>query len=54
MLRLLTPEVVAKAAQTQIQTGERVCLNWSLEKLHPPGTLEIQHATGEKDEEKGD
>ncbi|PWY73134.1 hypothetical protein BO94DRAFT_475242 [Aspergillus sclerotioniger CBS 115572] len=37
MLRLLTPEVVANAAQTQIQTGERVCLNWDLEKLNPPG-----------------
>ncbi|RAL07634.1 uncharacterized protein BO97DRAFT_244290 [Aspergillus homomorphus CBS 101889] len=37
MLRLLTPEVVANAARTQIQTGERVCLNWDLEKLNPPG-----------------
>ncbi|PWY77396.1 hypothetical protein BO70DRAFT_397684 [Aspergillus heteromorphus CBS 117.55] len=37
MLRLLTPEVVAAAARTQIQTGERVCLNWDLEKLNPPG-----------------
>jgi hypothetical protein len=37
MLRLLTPEVVADAARTQIQTGERVCLNWDLEKLDPPG-----------------
>lgn len=39
MLRLLTPEIVANAARTQIQTGERVCLNWDLEKLNPPGTL---------------
>ncbi|KAK9654714.1 hypothetical protein V6Z96_002918 [Aspergillus fumigatus] len=37
MLRLLTPEIVADAARTQIQTGERVCLNWDLEKLDPPG-----------------
>ncbi|KAJ5902090.1 hypothetical protein N7495_002618 [Penicillium taxi] len=37
MLRLLTPEVVAHAAQTQIKTGERVCLNWDLENLTPPG-----------------
>ncbi|KAJ5806478.1 uncharacterized protein N7503_004080 [Penicillium pulvis] len=37
MLRLLTPEVVADAARTQIQTGERVCLNWDIENLTPPG-----------------
>ncbi|KAI9041978.1 uncharacterized protein KD926_006315 [Aspergillus affinis] len=37
MLRILTPEIVAKAAQTQIQTGERVCLNWDLQNLNPPG-----------------
>ncbi|PYH99301.1 hypothetical protein BO71DRAFT_479553 [Aspergillus ellipticus CBS 707.79] len=37
MLRLLTPEVVAAAARSQIQTGERVCLNWDLNKLNPPG-----------------
>lgn len=37
MLRLLTPEVVAEAARTQIQTGERVCLNWDIENLSPPG-----------------
>jgi len=36
MLRLLTPEVVAAAA-SEIQTGRRVCLNWNLEKLDPPG-----------------
>ena len=38
MLRLLTPDVVADAARTQIQTGERVCLNWDIENLTPPGT----------------
>lgn len=38
MLRILTPDIVANAARTQIQTGERVCLNWELEKLNPPGT----------------
>lgn len=38
MLRLLTPELVANAARTQIQTGERVCLNWDIENLTPPGT----------------
>ncbi|MCJ1298934.1 hypothetical protein MMC08_001725 [Hypocenomyce scalaris] len=37
MLRLLTPEVVASAARAEIQTGERVCLNWDLNKLDPPG-----------------
>lgn len=37
MLRILTPEVVASAARNEIQTGERVCLNWDLEKLDPPG-----------------
>ncbi|KAJ5097306.1 hypothetical protein N7456_008027 [Penicillium angulare] len=37
MLRLLTPDVVADAARSQIQTGERVCLNWDIENLTPPG-----------------
>lgn len=37
MLRILTPDIVANAARTQIQTGERVCLNWDMEKLSPPG-----------------
>ena len=37
MLRILTPDIVADAARTQIQTGERVCLNWDIEKLNPPG-----------------
>ncbi|KAL5342314.1 hypothetical protein BJX70DRAFT_316618 [Aspergillus crustosus] len=37
MLRILTPDIVANAARTQIQTGERVCLNWGIENLNPPG-----------------
>ncbi|KAL3456899.1 hypothetical protein BJX64DRAFT_281019 [Aspergillus heterothallicus] len=37
MLRILTPDIIANAARTQIQTGERVCLNWDLENLSPPG-----------------
>ncbi|KAL2841561.1 hypothetical protein BJY01DRAFT_236326 [Aspergillus pseudoustus] len=37
MLRILTPDIVANAARTQIQTGQRVCLNWDLENLNPPG-----------------
>ncbi|KAL3444492.1 hypothetical protein BJX65DRAFT_297629 [Aspergillus insuetus] len=37
MLRILTPDIIANAARTQIQTGERVCLNWDLENLNPPG-----------------
>lgn len=41
MLRILTPELVAEAARTQIQTGERVCLNWDLENLSPPGTIAL-------------
>lgn len=36
MLRILTPEIVASAARSEIQTGERVCLNWNLEKLDAP------------------
>jgi hypothetical protein len=39
MLRLLTPGLVAQAARTQIQTGERVCLNWNMENLSPPGKI---------------
>lgn len=47
MLRLLTPDLVAQAAQTQIQTGERVCLNWNIENLSPPGKpIESKHTTG--------
>lgn len=38
MLRLLTPDIVAAAARAEIQTGERVCLNWDLDKLEFPGT----------------
>ena len=45
MLRILTPEIVAKAAQTQIQTGERVCLNWDLQNLNPPGRLLLTEGT---------
>src|SRR5467141_2956831 len=40
MLRLLTPDIVAAAARAEIQTGERVCLNWDLDKLDPPGQLQ--------------
>lgn len=39
MLRLLTPDVVAAAARSEIKTGQRVCLNWDLEKLDQPGNL---------------
>ena len=35
MLRILTPDIVANAAR-EIKTGERVCLNWNLEKLERP------------------
>ncbi|KAL2865406.1 uncharacterized protein BJX67DRAFT_373262 [Aspergillus lucknowensis] len=37
MLRILTPDIIANAARTQIQTGERACLNWGMEDLNPPG-----------------
>jgi hypothetical protein len=37
MLRLLTPDVVATAAQSEIKTGERACLNWDMSKLESPG-----------------
>ncbi|KAI9369267.1 hypothetical protein BJX61DRAFT_536569 [Aspergillus egyptiacus] len=37
MLRILTADIVANAARTQIRTGERVCLNWGIENLNPPG-----------------
>lgn len=36
-LRYLTPEHVAKAAQSEIKTGERVCLNWDMRKIETPG-----------------
>ncbi len=36
-LRLLTPDVVASAAKSEIQTGERVCLNWDMTQLEVPG-----------------
>ncbi|KAJ9287797.1 hypothetical protein DTO021C3_4602 [Paecilomyces variotii] len=35
-LAILTPEVVAKAAATQIKTGKRVTLGWNLTKLDFP------------------
>ena len=41
MLRLLTPDVVANAAKTEIQTGDRVCLNWEIENLTPPGNYNL-------------
>jgi len=37
MLRYLTPSVVAEAAQSEIRTGERVCVNWDMTKLETPG-----------------
>ncbi len=44
MLRILTPDIVANAARTQIQTGERVCLQWGIENLNPPGkTFKTSH-----------
>jgi hypothetical protein len=45
MLRLLTPTIVAQAAQSQIQTGERVCLNWNMENLSPPGKQHTENRT---------
>ena len=40
MLRILTPDVVANAAR-EIKNGERVCLNWNIEQLDPPGAYEF-------------
>jgi len=34
-LNLLTPSTVVAAAK-EIQTGERICLDWTLDKPHPP------------------
>lgn len=45
MLRILTPDIVANAARTQILTGERVCLNWELQKLNPPGKHSLRMAS---------
>jgi hypothetical protein len=45
MLRILTPDIVANAARTQIQTGLRVCLNWDLENLDVPGTMGLLAST---------
>ncbi|KJZ75749.1 hypothetical protein HIM_04906 [Hirsutella minnesotensis 3608] len=44
-LVLLTPKVVAEAAQSCIKTGERVALNWDLTKLETPNfsRAPIQH-----------
>ena len=39
MLRILSPDIVASAARSEIQTGERVCLNWNIEELETPGIL---------------
>lgn len=39
MLNLLTPEVVAAAAQSEIQTGQRTCLNWNMTHLDYPREL---------------
>ncbi|PSN64006.1 hypothetical protein BS50DRAFT_95114 [Corynespora cassiicola Philippines] len=36
-LAILTPDVVAKAAATEIRTGHRVALNWDLDKLEHAG-----------------
>lgn len=35
-LAILTPEVVAKAATTEIKTGRRVTMSWELTKLDYP------------------
>lgn len=43
MLRILTPDIVANAARTEIRTGERVCLNWDLENLNPPGIIPTEY-----------
>ena len=50
MLRILTPDVVANAARSEIRNGERVCLNWNIEQLDPPGTygsLFLQESMGQ-------
>lgn len=38
-LRLLTPDVVAAAARSEIRTGERICLNWDMTQLEVPGAF---------------
>ncbi|MDI1490406.1 MAG: hypothetical protein OHK93_001609 [Ramalina farinacea] len=37
MLRYLTPAHVAEVVKSEVQTGERVCLNWDMTKLETPG-----------------
>lgn len=37
-LRLLTPDVVKEAAKSEVQTGERICLNWDMTQLEVPGS----------------
>ena len=37
LLRYLTPAHVAAVVQSEVQTGERVCLNWDMTKLETPG-----------------
>lgn len=39
MLRYLTPAHVAQAVQSEVKTGERVCVNWDMTKLETPGLL---------------
>ena len=42
---LLTPEVVLQAAQSEIRTGRRVSLNWSMFEPHKPayGRIPFEH-----------
>ncbi|OAG09723.1 uncharacterized protein CC84DRAFT_1235575 [Paraphaeosphaeria sporulosa] len=37
MLRYLTPEHVAEVVQSEVRTGERVCVNWDMTRLETPG-----------------
>jgi len=37
MLRYLTPAHVAEVVKSEVQTGERVCLNWEMTRLETPG-----------------
>lgn len=47
MLQLLTPDVVAAAAKSEIKTGQRACLNWDLNKLdHPGRSTKYAYTTG--------
>ena len=38
-LRYLTPSHVAQVVKSEVQTGERVCLNWEMTRLETPGML---------------